>query len=188
MTRREECIYFGGKEKSSIERHLYKIRFDGTGLQQITEQDGTHKIAFSKDGKYYFDTFANIATPPSVSLCTNEGKGKFVLWQSKTDKIGELGLVYPQLLEVAARDGFQMPAMISKPKDFDPDKKYPAIVYVYGGPSAPEVLNNWQSSIFTDQILLDNGFVVFRFDNRSKRYKQNLLEPRCRPDVGGMRT
>jgi dipeptidyl-peptidase-4 len=57
--------------------------------------------------------------------------------------------------------------MISKPKDFDPDKKYPAIVYVYGGPSAPEVLNNWQSSIFTDQILLDNGFVVFRFDNRS---------------------
>jgi dipeptidyl-peptidase-4 len=160
-------IYFGSKEKSSIERHLYKIKLDGTGLQRITEQDGMHQITFSTDGKFYFDTFSSITTPASVSLCTNEGKNKFVLWQSKTDKIGELNLVYPQLLTVKARDGFEMPAMISKPKNFDPNKKYPAIIYVYGGPLAPEVLNGWQSTVFSDQVFLDNGYILFKFDNRS---------------------
>ena len=70
-------------------------------------------------------------------------------------------------MTVAARDGFEMPAMVSRPKDFDPGKKYPVLVNVYGGPGAPTVLNNWQSSVFTDQILLDNGYIVFRFDNRS---------------------
>jgi dipeptidyl-peptidase 4 len=162
-----QWIYFGSKQKSPIEQHLCKIKFDGTALQQITQEDGTHKIIFSKNGKYYFDIYSSITTPPAMTLYSIDGKKKMVIGQSKTENIDNLSLQYPLLTTVTARDGFEMPAMLSRPKDFDAAKKYPVIIYVYGGPGAPVVSNNWQSSIFTDQILLDNGFLIFKFNNRS---------------------
>ena len=164
--RREE-IYFGAMEKSSTERHLYRIKFDGTGLERITSQKGCHQISFSNNGNYYLDVYSSIKQPPKLSLHSNDGKLERVISESKEKQINQLGLQYPQLFTVSARDGFAMPAMLLKPKDFDPSQKYPVLVNVYGGPGAPTVLDSWSSSILTDQILSDNGFLVFRFDNRS---------------------
>jgi dipeptidyl-peptidase-4 len=69
-----------------------------------------------------------------------------------------------------------MPAELLKPKDFDPAKKYPVILNVYGGPSAPTVANAWRSSILFDQILLDKGFLVLQVDNRSATAISKKLE------------
>jgi dipeptidyl-peptidase-4 len=72
-------------------------------------------------------------------------------------------------MTVKARDGFEMPAMMLKPRFFDPEKKYPSVVYVYGGPSAPTVVNAWtgRGRGYFHQMLADNGVVVFYVDNRS---------------------
>ncbi len=160
-------IYFGGKKKSHLERHLYRVKFNGARLEQLTEEDGSHKIFFSPDGKYYFDLYSDMTNPPKLSLHSSDGKLKTVVAESEVEEIKQLNLQYPELLTVKAGDGFEMPAVMLKPKDFDPAKKYPVLVNVYGGPGAPIVQNAWSRSIFTDQILLDNGFIVFRFDNRS---------------------
>jgi len=69
-----------------------------------------------------------------------------------------------------------MPAELLKPKDFNPAKKYPVIIYVYGGPSAPTVANAWRGSILFDQILLDNGYLVLQVDNRSATAISKKLE------------
>ena len=160
-------IYFGSKKKSHLERHLYRVKFNGARLEQLTEEDGSHRIFFSSNGKYYFDFYSDMTNPPRLSLHSNDGKLKTVIAESKAEEIKELDLQYPEYMTVKARDGFEMPAVMLKPKDFDPQKKYPVLVNVYGGPGAPTVQNAWSRSIFTDQILLDNGFIVFRFDNRS---------------------
>jgi dipeptidyl-peptidase-4 len=163
----EGYIYFGAQKKSSIERHLYRVKFDGSGLAQITGEAGYHKITFSKDGKFFFDVFSNIKQPPRLSIYTNDGELKAVVGESKDKEIEKLELQYPELFTVKARDDFEMPAEILKPKNFKPKKKYPVLVNVYGGPGAPTVTDAWKGSIYSDQILLDNGFIIFRFDNRS---------------------
>ena len=67
-------VYFTSLEKSSIERHLYRIGLDGSGLQRITREEGVHKVSFSPDGKYYFDTYSNINTLPALALYSRDGE------------------------------------------------------------------------------------------------------------------
>lgn len=169
-------IYFTALKKSSIERHLYRIKFDGSQMERLTKEDGTHRITFSLDSKYYFDAYSNISTLPSLALYKNNGQLIKVIAKPRTAKLAKFDVQYSELLTIPARDGFPMPAELLKPKDFNPNQKYPVIIYVYGGPSAPTVFNAWRSSILFDQILLDKGYLVLRVDNRSAAAISKKLE------------
>jgi dipeptidyl-peptidase-4 len=173
---KNEWIYFTALEKSSIERHLYRIKFDGTGMQRLSQEDGVHVITFSPDNKYYLDLFSNVQKLPSLSLYRNDGKLVKELGKSKSEVIEKFQIQTPGLLTISTRDGFALPAWLLKPKDFDPNKKYPIILNVYGGPSAPTVVNLWSSSIYYDQILVNNGFLVAKVDNRSATAISKKLE------------
>jgi len=70
-------------------------------------------------------------------------------------RLEELALQVPELVEVPTRDGLALPGWILKPRDFDPQREYPLILYVYGGPSAPTVANAWDDKLLFDQVLLD---------------------------------
>ncbi len=173
-------IYFTALKKSSVERHLYRIHMDGSGLQRLTKEEGFHSISFSPDGRYYFDRFSNNSTTPILSLHSNTGKRLQEVAKSKQELLNKFDFQYYQIFTIPARDGFAMPAQMLKPSNFDPHKKYPVIVYVYGGPSAPVVMNAWQSSIYFDNILVQNGFLVLRVDNRcataiSKKLENTIL-------------
>ncbi len=173
---KNELVYFTALEKSSIERHLYRIKFDGSGMQRLTQQDGVHVIAFSPTNNYYLDLFSNVKKLPTLTLYHNDGKIVKELGKSKPELIEKFQIQTPELLTIPTRDGFPMPAWILKPKDFNPDKKYPIILNVYGGPSAPTVINSWSGSIYFDQILVNNGFLVANVDNRSATAISKKLE------------
>jgi dipeptidyl-peptidase-4 len=173
---KEGWLYFTALEKSSIERHLYRIRFDGSGMERLTREDGTHRIAFSPDGRYYFDSHSNSSTLPALTLHTSDGAPTKVIAPPRQELLSTLDIQYPEFLTVPAEDGFAMPAQILKPKDFDTAKKYPAILNVYGGPAAPTVNDSWSSAIYWDQILLRNGFLVMRVDGRSATGISKKLE------------
>jgi dipeptidyl-peptidase 4 len=83
---------------------------------------------------------------------------------------------FPELQVIPAADGFPMPAQILKPKNFNPEKKYPVILHVYGGPSAPTVANAWQSGLLYDNLLSREGFVVVGIDNRAATAISKQLE------------
>jgi len=169
-------IYFTALEKSSLERHLYRITFDGTAMERLTEADGIHAISFSKDGKYYVDRFSTRSELPSLVLYDTNGQQLRVMAPSYPGQLAKFDAQYPKLFSIPAADGFPMPAELLKPRDFDPTKKYPVIIYVYGGPSVPTVLNGWRRSILFDQILLDNGFLVMGVDNRTATAISKKLE------------
>lgn len=160
-------VYFTALEKSSTERHLYRIRFDGSGMERVSREDGTHRIAFSPDGHYYFDSYSNSSTLPALTLHTSDGKVSTLIAPPRQELLSGFDIQYPEFLTVPAKDEFPMPAQISKPKDFDPGKKYPVILNVYGGPAAPTVTDTWSSALYFDQILLRSGFLVMRVDGRS---------------------
>ena len=182
---KNEIVYFTAQEKSATEKYLYSIKFDGTGMKRISKEEGTHAINFSPDLKYFLDTYSNIRTPFVLSLYKNNGKLVKQIAGYDADKLAALDLQRPEQFTVPARDGFPLPAEIMKPKDFDPNKKYPLIVYVYGGPSAPQVLNRWRGSIFYDQVLLDNGFLVALIDPRISTAVSKKLENLANRNLGG---
>jgi len=169
-------LYFTSLKKSSLERHLYRIKFDGTGMERLTWADGFHSVVFSPDSKFYLDVYSNIKALPSLELYKNDGSMIKVISESKSEVLTKYQVQTPELFEVSASDGFKMPAMIYKPKDFNPNKKYPVIIFHYGGPSAPTVINQWQRYAFFNHILLNKGYLCVTIDNRSATAISKKLE------------
>ena len=187
-------IYYTGLEESSIERHLYRIRLDGSGRERVTLRAGTHAISFGPEAKHYFDTHSTIGSPPSLTLRRASGPGRVVdpsagrsesrdagsgdyrIHTVAPESLAKLELQVPEFVQVPARDGMQLPGWILKPRDFDPSREYPLILYVYGGPSAPTVANGWDDDIYFDQMLADAGYLVARCDNRGSTAISKTLE------------
>lgn len=170
------AIYFTAQESSSVERQLYRVRSDGTGMTRISREPGTHRVSMSLDARFYVDTFSDIHTMPTMSLHTSDGTLRQTLAPARMELLARYGVQFPQLTRIPASDGFMMPAQILRPKGFRADRKYPVIVYVYGGPSAPTVANAWQAQVLYDQLLLAEGYVVLQVDNRSATGASKRLE------------
>ncbi|RPH36939.1 hypothetical protein EHM92_03685 [bacterium] len=173
---KKELLYFTALEKSSIERHLYSVRFNGKGLKRITQEDGTHSITFSPDTRWYIDRYSNVGALPSLRLCDRTGEEQALLAGPRPELVAKFDLQYPSFFTIPARDGFTMPAQILKPAQLVPGQKYPVIFYVYSGPSAPVVCNSWQREILWENLLLQNGYLVVRCDNRSATGISKKLE------------
>ena len=161
-------IYFTALEQSSIERHLYRIRPDGSGFTRISKEPGTHRISMSPDARYFLDRYSDVRTLPSLRLHASDG-GAVVqpIAAARPQLLAPYDVQFPELLTIPADDGFPMPAEILKPKNFQADRKYPVIMFIYGGPAAPQVTNGWQGDTLWNQLLLDAGYVVVKVDNRS---------------------
>ena len=176
-------VYFTAIEKSPLERHLYRIRPDGTGMARITREDGTHRITFSPDFRYFVDAYSTANTLPGLYLCDASGKRLATLWAGSMERLAPYGLTKRELMTIPAADGFSLPASLLRPPDFDPSKKYPVLVHVYGGPGSPIVLDRWHRDDLVDHLFAQNGYVVAAFDPRSATGRNKELED---PVVGRM--
>jgi dipeptidyl-peptidase-4 len=164
-------VYFNSHRKSSIENHVYRAKLDGSEAadpKQITPERGMHYPSFSPDASVFLDEHSNVETPKELILRKADGSEVAMVARPFTRPLKTYDVVFPQFFTVPAADGFKMPASILKPKDFDPAKKYPVIIYAYGGPAAPTVLDTWNGGdLFYHQMLLAEGFLVASIDNRS---------------------
>src|SRR5262249_30679436 len=133
-------IWFRASGKNSGEdpyfiQH-YRINFDGTGLVALTEGNGTHTVQFSPDRKYLIDTFSRV-DQPAVNNLRSTSDGKLVCEPERAD-ISELkarGWETPEVFVAKGRDGAtDIWGIITRPKDFDPARKYPVIEDIYAGP------------------------------------------------------
>ena len=160
-------IYFTALEQSSIERHLYRVRPDGSGFMRISKEPGTHRISMSPDTRYFLDRYSDVRTLPLLRLHANDGSILKTIANPRSELLAQYDVQFPELFTIPAEDGFPMPAEVLKPKDFRADRKYPVVMFIYGGPSAPQVSNAWQGDTLWNQLLLEAGYVVVKVDNRS---------------------
>lgn len=169
-------IYFTALEKATIERHLYRIGLDGSNMERVTETDGSHSIRFHPRGTHYLDSSSALGRPPSLALHRTSSDQAMMIADAGNDIPERFDLQNWEIFSISARDGFDMPAMMLKPRFFDPEKQYPVVTYVYGGPSAPTVVNAWQGRArgYYHQLLADSGVIVFYVDNRSAAGKSKI--------------
>ncbi len=162
-------VYVTSMEHSPIAPHLYTVPLQGGKRERLTESEGSHSLSFSADLAYYIDTWSSVAEPPQRALFeTRSGRRVRSLGSSRTEALTALELGEVELLQVETRDGFPMEAMLIKPPNFDPSKKYPVLQYNYGGPHAPVVRNAWGGTRFLwHQMLAAKGYVIWLCDNRS---------------------
>jgi dipeptidyl-peptidase-4 len=171
-------VYFTATEKTPLERQLYSTSLDTQDprkISRISWEDGLHNIAMSPDARFYVDTFNSTLQPPQVSLRSSDGELiTYLLENSLGDRHPDAPYLadnsIPEFGTLAASDGQVLHYRVFKPQRFDPTKRYPAIVDVYGGPGVQRVLDNWNGSAFT-QILTRAGYVVFQLDNRGTAFR-----------------
>lgn len=160
-------IYFTALEQASTERHVYRVRPDGSGFMRVSKEAATHRVSMPQDARYFLDRPSNVRTLPSLRLHASDGSLVKELAAARPQLLAPYDIQFPELLTIPADDGFPMPAQVLKPKNFRNDRKYPVVMFVYGGASAPQVTNAWQGDILWNQLLLDAGYVVVKVDNRS---------------------
>jgi hypothetical protein len=155
---------------------MCRINFDGTGLTMLTEADGTHSVTFSKDRKYYVDTWQRVDLPPTAQLRRTEDR-KVIMDLDKGDAsaLVAAGLRFPEVFVAKGRDGkTDIWGVIIRPTNFDASKKYPVIENIYAGPQGSFVPKTF-SAVSADQALAELGFIVVHIDgmgtsNRSKAF------------------
>jgi dipeptidyl-peptidase 4 len=158
-------VYFTATQESVRRRPIYRVGLDGQRLVKLTETRGTHSPELSPDGRYLLDTFSTIADPPVLSLLDSSGKTIRVVHRPES-RLFEYDLATTDELEVAADDGVRLMARLTKPSHFDPAKRYPVIVYVYGGPHAQVVHDAWGATSLFDHLVASRGYLVWSLDNR----------------------
>jgi dipeptidyl-peptidase-4 len=176
-------LYFTATAKSPLERHLYRVSLDTedpSKLDRITRGDGLHSIVMPPDGNFYVDTFNSVDQPPQVGLHASDGALITYLIENRLDEQHPdapyaADNSVPEFGTLAAADGQQLHYRLFKPLHFDPKKRYPAIVDVYGGPGVQRVLNSWSGSSFA-QILTRAGYVVFQLDNRGTAFRGTAFQ------------
>jgi len=160
--------YFSGTERSHIGGGVYRIKLDGSGLQRLSMADGTHTAEFSPSFGFFVDTRTNVTTPVQTRLHKSDGAEVRVIEQNNVSVLGDYKLSRPEFLQVKTRDGFVMEAMMIKPPDFDPSRRYPVYQFTYGGPHVQQVRNAWGGSQYLyHQLLAQKGIIVWICDNRT---------------------
>jgi len=173
-------VYFTANEKSVLESHLYVVGDDGKGMTRISEEEGWHSVTMSPNNKYYIDRFSTHERPTKISVYSAKGKKLFDVGDSVGDEFMALERATPEFFTID-HDGRRYQCMMTKPLDFDPTKKYPVIVYTYGGPGSQVVHKGWSGSSLWHSMMAQKGFIVFSLDNRGaqgygKAWEDWLLE------------
>jgi dipeptidyl-peptidase-4 len=160
-------IYFSAAERSHIEVDVYRVKLDGSAMTRLSQRRGTHAATFSPGFVHFFDRWNDLNTPPQLRLHKVDGAEVRSIHESKIPELAEFRLSKPELLQVTTRDGFVMEAMLIKPLNFDPSRRYPVMQFTYGGPGAASVRNAWGgATAMYYQLLAQNGIAVWICDNR----------------------
>jgi dipeptidyl-peptidase-4 len=159
-------VYFTSAVRAGLDRVFHRVKLDGSGLTRLTPEDGFHLVSLDPTAKYFTDDWQSLSTPRVVVLRTADGRAIRTLASTSTDRVAELGLTPPELLTFKGGDATtDIHGVLFKPADFDPAKKYPVIVSVYGGPHSKQVRDSYETTDFRAR-LAQLGFLVAEFDAR----------------------
>ncbi len=162
-----KAVYYTSAEVSPVDNHLFKVDLKTRKQTRLTMAEGWHDVVVSKSGKYFLDYYSSLNVPRVVELGRTDGKPAKELFRADDPTVG-YNYVPIELGTVKSADGkYDNYYRLMKPLDFDPSKKYPVIMYVYGGPHSQMVKNNYLASLRRwEMYMAQRGYVVFAMDNR----------------------
>jgi dipeptidyl-peptidase-4 len=157
---------------------LHKVKFDGKGEKRLTDPSFSHSTRVSAETGYFYDAFTNINSSEASQICNSEGKPMHTISANAADPYKALGLRIPERFVCKAADGkTDIYGIIKKPSNFDPAKKYPVILEVYGGPES----GTNTERLLPPEPLCELGYVYAWIDgrgtqNRGREFRQSVYK------------
>jgi len=179
-------VYFIGTKESPLDRNMYAVDLKTLKIRRITMENGTHNIIPDTEFRHFIDVVSDTLTPRKYNVLDAKGNVKQVLLASP-DPLESRFIGKCTIFELQAQDGTPLYARQILPPDFDPSQKYPAIVYVYGGPHAQLITNSWLGGarLFL-YYLAQKGFIIFTLDNRGSANRGLEFEQAIFRDMGSL--
>lgn len=179
-------VYFAAGKDSPLDVQVYRVALRGGAIERLSKPDGTHKATFAGNASVYVDNWSTPDTPPQLQLFRNDGTLIATLLDNEITDPKHPYAKYRaahrpiEFGTLTAADGkTTLHYSLIRPAGFDPSRRYPVVVFVYGGPAAQTVVRSWpgRGDHWFNQYLAQNGYVVFSIDNRGT--------PRRGADFGG---
>ncbi|MCC2545871.1 S9 family peptidase [Hymenobacter sp. BT175] len=190
-------VYYSSTEASPLQRHLYRVSLKGSGKTRLGETGaGTDAVNMSPDCKYYLNYHSSAGVPQLVSL-RNAQNGKLVKVLEDNaklrEKLSQYNLGKLEFISFKTSDGTSLNASVLKPANFDASKKYPVLMYVYGGPGSQTVKDDAGAGIaFTNylwhQLLAQKGYIVVSVDNRGTGARGAAFKKSTYANLGKLET
>lgn len=180
----EKNVFYLSTMESPIERHLYKTDTGKHKTVKLTSPEGTHEIMASADKKYFIDVFSSVDTARAYYVLNSAGEIMTTLLED-VDPWSDYKIGKMEIFTLKADDGVtDLYCRLIKPIDFDPAKKYPVLVYTYGGPHAQLIDNSWTGGAgFWLNLMAQQGYVVFTLDNRGSSNRgfafESIIHRQC---------
>ena len=170
----EDRIYYQSTENGSINRGVYSVDSSGGNKKALATEEGTNSAAFSADFTYFINTYSNATTPPVYTL-HKAINGKKIKEIKNNNALLEKLKSYelsPREYSTISINGNDLNMYMIKPKDFDPSKKYPLLMYQYSGPGSQSVSNSWLGyRDYWHQQLASEGYIIACVDGRGTGFK-----------------
>ena len=164
--------YFAANPKGATEQQVMVAHQNGK-VDILTPKAGVNSAIFSKGFKYFVNTWSDINNPAQYTLCQNNGKVLTTLIDNHKlkEQLAAYELGQKELFTFTTSEGVQLNGWMVKPAHFDANKKYPVIMYQYGGPGSQQVLNQWgigmnRNGALLEQYLCQQGYICVCVDNR----------------------
>jgi len=174
INEKRKMIYVSTSEVNSTERYIYAISLDGKTKKLLTTKQGWNTATFNADYSYFFQSNSTINTLPFYSLCDANGKEIRVLENNEllAIKLKSYKISLAEITTYKNAYGEYLNAFVIKPYNFDSIKKYPVLMYVYGGPGHQLAINKWMgANYFWYQLLAAKGYMIICVDGRGTGFK-----------------
>lgn len=176
-------VVFAATGTSALNTLYYAVDLDGK-QRCLTLEEGTHGISINESGTHFVDQYSSHAVPGKTELKTIGGKIVKTLSVSK-NKLAEVQIGTADIGQIKAEDGSVLYTRLIKPSNFDPKKKYPVMVYVYGGPHAQMITNSWlDGANLWMYWMAEQGYLVFTLDNRGSGERGFAFESQVHRQLG----
>ena len=186
---KEKFVFVEGTYDSSLENHVYKIEVKSGKIEKLTQESGIHSGNLSPKADYLIDSWNGTDTPGKTDLIDKNGKMIRNLFTAD-DPLSDYVLGENTLVTIKSADGkTDLYGRLIKPVNFDPAKKYPVIVYVYGGPHSQLVTKGWHNSArWWQYYMASQGFISFTLDNRGTSNRGRKFETAIHRQLGILET
>ena len=177
-------LYYIATGVNPMNTMVYDYQFKKKQSKLLTPVEGTHNVSISDNGAYIYDTYSNSATPRNAVIYTSNGKMAKLLLNAE-EKLDNYRIASTELGTLEAKDGTTLHYRLIKPANFDPEKKYPVLNYVYGGPHAQLVTNSWlNGASLWMHWMANQGYLIFTLDNRGSGNRGFAFESQIHRQLG----
>ena len=181
-------IYYQSVENGSINRDVYAIKVDGKSKVRLSSKTGTNSATFSPNFQFFINTYSSATSAPTYTL--NDSKTGAVIKtivsnEAVEQKLAKYDVTPKEFFVLTTEKGHQLNAWMIKPKNFDPNKKYPVFMFQYSGPGSQQVANTWNgTNDYWFMMLAQQGYIVACVDGRGTGFKGAAFKKCTQKELG----